>query len=110
MVITRFSFKHSNRFTDVTAMLLLDEGFCPEKFNVSPSYLSRIFKKETGMGIHEYLMVYRVTKASKLLYKHSVADVCYMCAFSDSSHFISVFKKHFNVTPFQYKKMLGLTQ
>ena len=81
-----------------------------EKFNVSPSYLSRIFKKETGMGIHEYLMVYRVTKASKLLYKHSVADVCYMCAFSDSSHFISVFKKHFNVTPFQYKKMLGLTQ
>ena len=74
--------------------------------DVSSSYLSRIFKKEVGMGIHTYISSYRVMKASYLLKKYSVSEVCYMCGFSDSSHFISVFKKHFGCTPFQYKKSI----
>lgn len=72
--------------------------------NVSASYLSRLFKKEVGVGIHEYLTKYRVTQASYLLKDHTVAEVCYLCGFSDSSHFISVFKKYFDCTPVAYKR------
>lgn len=75
-----------------------------ERFSVSQSYLSRIFKKECGIGIHEYLINCRITKASQLLLTHSVTEVCYMCGFSDCSHFISVFKKHIGMTPLAYKK------
>ena len=73
-------------------------------FLVSPSYLSRLFRKEVGLGIHEYLRKYRVLQASYLLSKHSVSEVSYMCGFSDCSHFISVFKSFFDCTPGEYKK------
>lgn len=75
-----------------------------EMLGVSASYLSRVFKKDIGVGIHEYLIKYRVLKASYLLRYHSVTDVGYMCGFSESSHFISVFKRHFDCTPMTYKK------
>ena len=71
---------------------------------VSSSYLSRIFKKEIGMGIHEYLNQYRVMRATELLQSHSVTDTGYLCGFCDSAHFIAVFKKHMHVTPMNYKK------
>lgn len=71
---------------------------------VSPSYLSRCFRKELGMGIHEYLNHFRILKAAELLQDHSVAETCYLCGFCDSSHFISVFKKHQGCTPMQYQK------
>jgi len=74
------------------------------RFGISASYLSRLFKKEVGVGIHEYLTKYRILQSTYLLKEHSVTEVCYMCGFSDSSHFISVFKKHFGITPSTYKK------
>lgn len=76
--------------------------------NISPSYASRIFQKEVGMGIHEYLTIYRTKKAAFLLHKHSITEVCYMCGFADCSHFISIFKKHFKCTPKQYKRKISL--
>ena len=75
-----------------------------KKQELSESYLSRLFKKEVGIGIHEYQTKYRITKASYLLLTHTVAETCYLCGFSDSSHFISVFKRYFDCTPMQYKK------
>lgn len=75
-----------------------------EQEQVSPSYLSRCFRKELGMGIHEYLNHYRILKAVELLQTNSVAQTCYLCGFSDSSHFICVFKKHMGCTPMQYQK------
>ena len=75
--------------------------------HVSSSYLSRVFKKETGRGLHEYLNQYRILKAASLLEDHSVTETAYLCGFSDSSHFISVYKKYMNVTPMHSKKALG---
>lgn len=73
------------------------------KFGVSRSYLTRLFKQEVGTSVHEYLMKYRALQASYLLKDHSSSDVGYMCGFSDSSHFISVFKRYFGCTPSAYK-------
>ena len=75
-----------------------------EKLGVSTSFLSRIFKKEIGASIHEYLNQYRISKSISLLKTNSVTEVGYMCGFCDNSHFISVFKKYVGVTPLQYKR------
>lgn len=40
---------------------------CAELVDVSPSYLSRLFKKETGISFVEYVMNYKVEKAKDLL-------------------------------------------
>ena len=73
---------------------------------ISPSYLSRLFKNEVGIGVHEYLTSYRILMASQLLKDYSVTEVGYMCGFNDTSHFISIFKKRIGVTPKEYKKTL----
>ena len=74
------------------------------ELGVSASFLSRIFKKEIGIPIHEYLNQYRISKSLSLLKTHSITEVGYICGFCDSSHFISMFKKHTGMTPMQYKK------
>ena len=76
-----------------------------ERAGVSRSYLSRLFKREVGMGIHEYLMQYRTVHAAYLLKEGwGVAEVGYACGFCDSSHFIAVFKRHYGITPAEYRK------
>lgn len=74
------------------------------ELGVSASFLSRIFKKEIGIPIHEYLNQYRISKSLSLLKTHTVTEVGYICGFCDSSHFVSIFKKHTDMTPMQYKK------
>lgn len=75
-----------------------------DELGVSESFLSRIFKKELGVTIHEYLNQYRTAKAISLLQTGSVTEVGYACGFCDTSHFISIFKKYTGSTPMQYKK------
>ena len=75
-----------------------------DELGVSESFLSRIFKKELGVTIHEYLNQYRIAKAISLLQTGSVTEVGYACGFCDTSHFISIFKKYTGSTPMQYKK------
>lgn len=77
---------------------------------VSTSYLSRVFKKETGRGVHEYLNQYRILKSVALLETHSVTETAYLCGFSDCSHFISAFRRYMGTTPRAYQKSIGTCQ
>ena len=74
-----------------------------EALGVSTSFLSRVFKKDLSLTLHEYLNQYRISKSLTLLLSHSVTQTGYLCGFCDNSHFISVFKRHMGMTPMQYK-------
>lgn len=78
-----------------------------EELGISNSFLSRIFKKEIGMSVHEYLNRYRILKSVELLQTHSVTETGYLCGFCDNSHFISVFKRLMGTTPMRYKSSQG---
>ena len=69
---------------------------------VSREHLSRIFKRETGFNISEYLTIYRLQKAESLLRENSklkVAEVAQKCGFNDSNYFSKSFKKMYNIPP-----------
>ena len=73
-------------------------------FYLSSQYLSSLFKKHVGIRIHEYLQIKRIALAKILLKgEASVAEVAFACGFSDSSHFIRIFKRYVGITPKQYK-------
>ncbi|MDR1636439.1 MAG: helix-turn-helix transcriptional regulator [Treponema sp.] len=73
-------------------------------FNMSPFYLSRIFKEETGMGLLEYINALRIGEGKKLLARgQSIVKTAEMTGFRNSNAFIRVFKKLTGVTPGQYK-------
>lgn len=77
-----------------------------KRFHVSVSTMERYFKTYLDVTPKRYLENKRLSNACRLLHQNaSVTQACFDSGFSDYSHFISIFKKHFRVTPLQYKKL-----
>lgn len=73
---------------------------------LSPEYLSRIFKKETGINFVVYLNNIRLKHALDLLENTNlkVYEIAENVGYSNLSYFSTVFKKNFGMNPFEYKK------
>ena len=78
-----------------------------EKYHLSHSYMSRIFKTYTGFGFNEYLTHLRVQKATQLLLNSSapISEIAYQCGFGDSNYFSTVFKKDTGISPIKYRML-----
>lgn len=76
-----------------------------EYLKISPAYLSRLFKKETGLSFREYVNKLKIEEAASLLLYTQFSDVeiSSLLAFSSQSYFIKIFKKFMGVTPKKYK-------
>ena len=76
---------------------------------VNPSHLSRTFKKETGVGITDYIARLRVEKAKELLaFTDMLAyEIAEAVGFKDSTYFSFVFKKTTGVSPTDFKNGFG---
>lgn len=64
--------------------------------SVSSEHLSRVFKKDTGFGISEYLSIIRLQQAQQLLRSTqtlSVSEIATKCGFADSNYFSKKFKQ-----------------
>jgi len=74
--------------------------------NISPAYLSSIFKKETGKNVIQYLEDIRITKAFSLLNDSdlSITDISRMVGYNTPHYFAQIFKKLTGVSPSQYRK------
>ena len=72
---------------------------------LSPSYLSRLFKKELGISISDYICEKKIEKAENLLKysDFSFVEIANYLAFSSQSHFIQSFKKSVGLTPKKYR-------
>lgn len=75
-------------------------------FNVSVSYLSQCFKRETGVGIKRYLTMCRMQRAKKLLLStdDSVGAIAMAVGYDDFRQFSKMFKVFTGVTPAQCRK------
>ena len=75
------------------------------KYFVNPSYLSRLFKAETGMTFSKYLKELRMKKAAEFLKESDlkIGDVASCVGYNDVSYFIQTFKKQYAMTPEQFK-------
>jgi len=75
-------------------------------FYINKYYLCRIFKKATGMNLHEYIIFKRVARAKKLLMEgKSVTETCHLSGFNDYSNFIRTFKRTVGISPGKYSKI-----
>jgi two-component system, response regulator YesN len=84
----------------------LNAQFIAEQLDVSVSYLSRTFKRDTGENLTNFLTEKRIQVAQKLLATTDLKanEVSIMVGFLDARYFGQVFKKIMRTTPSEYKK------
>lgn len=95
------SFINANFSNDLSLLKLA------ERFNYSPTYLSKAFKEVTGFNFVEYKNNVRVKEASKLLQqsKLNVTEIAGQVGYNNPTHFGRIFKKITGYSPMEYKKM-----
>ena len=76
--------------------------------NISPSYLSSVFKKEIGKTLTDYINNERMELATHLLEttRLQVQTVAAHCGILDVQYFSKVFKKYIGKTPKEYRESL----
>jgi len=74
--------------------------------NISETYFSRLFKRETGLSFPVFINELRIDKAKDLLVKtdRPIMTISSDIGFEECTYFIRVFKKIVNVTPASYRK------
>ncbi|WP_165602806.1 AraC family transcriptional regulator [Lederbergia galactosidilytica] len=77
-----------------------------EKFNYNKDYLSRIFKKETGITMTEYINLQKINKAKDLLTRtdKNIKRIAYDVGIQDEKYFMRLFKKYMGLTPTDFRK------
>lgn len=79
--------------------------FCEEK-HYSIQYVSRQFKKETGVTFLDYLQKVRIKKSCDLLIGSEllVPEVAYRVGYDDMKYFHQIFRKIVGMSPSEYRK------
>lgn len=77
------------------------------EIGLSPNYLSRIFKEETGKTFSDFLLECRLTTAAMLLTKStfSIKEICYAIGYTDQHYFSRIFMRRYNMTPTAFRKI-----
>ena len=74
--------------------------------NMNPSYLSRLFKKEVGTSISDYIRKQKLETAKNMLVysDYRPAEIASILAFPSQSYFTEIFHKYVGLTPTEYRK------
>ena len=78
-----------------------------DEIGVSANYLSRLFKKETGISVSSYIREKKIELAKNLLKfsEYSMSEIAYRLSFSSQSHFIQQFRDVVGMTPKKYRDL-----
>lgn len=81
-----------------------------ERVGVTPSYLSRLFKKEMQINFQDFLTDVRIEKAIELLYDESlsVRALASAVGYNNYTYFCKIFKRETGKTVGEYRESLGM--
>jgi AraC-like DNA-binding protein len=73
-------------------------------------YIRKLFKSETGITPHDYLIQRKMSLAASILQsgisntysEYSISQVAESCGYADPLYFSRVFKKYYGVSPSEY--------
>jgi AraC-like DNA-binding protein len=105
------SIKYNERILDIITYInnninkSLSLDLLSNKFYLNKSYLSHIFKKNTGVSITHYIHYKKIMTAKRLLLDdNSCSEVSSRLNFGDYSTFYRSFKKEVGISPQEYQK------
>ncbi len=77
-----------------------------EMLNISPNYLNKICKEETGCTAGDLIRKRIIIEAQRLLHytNYSIKEIADKLGFENTSYFVTFFKKQTEITPEQFRK------
>lgn len=92
----------SNNYSDPD----LNVNTVAQKFNITSSYMSTIFKKNTQIGLQEYIVSIRMEHAKNILSitNYTIDKVAVMVGYVNSRSFTRAFSKNVGMSPGKYKE------
>ncbi len=77
-----------------------------EESGYSRAHFLRMFRGATGVTPHQYVLDLRLRQAQQRLReaKSSIVDVALSCGFSSQSHMTTVFRRHLEMTPGEFRR------
>lgn len=93
-------------FLELNYMKRISQQECADYFHMNKDYLSRAFKKHTGIGMAKYLNNIRIRKAKELLKSTDlqIQEIADRVGYFDSKYFSRQFKLAAGMTPAQYRQ------
>ena len=78
-----------------------------EACQVTPRYLSTVFKEVINITVNDYINIGKVDKAMRWLTESelTITEIASRLGFSSTQYFSTVFKRYTHVTPGEYKLM-----
>ncbi len=76
-----------------------------KQINMNPDYISKFFKKNTGVNFSDYLTEIRMIKASEFLdnVQFKTYEISDLVGYSNSFNFTRAFKNYFGMSPRDYR-------
>ena len=83
-----------------------------DELKINRSYLSSLFKKETGQSISDFIREEKIKAAANMLKfsEYSYGDIAEYFGFASQSHFIECFRKQTGLSPKEYRKKYSRNQ
>lgn len=76
-----------------------------ETLHHNRDYISRCFKKTTGISLQNYIIAKRISLAQEYLVKgYPPTEVCFLCGFNNYSNFSRTFTNHIGMSPRNFQK------
>ncbi len=79
-----------------------------EKFDISSSYLVRVFKKEKNISLSRYILMTKIERSTELLRLNldvQINDVARTLGFHQPESYLRAFEQIKGVTPYKYKSI-----
>lgn len=79
-----------------------------QSINISASYLSMLFRKNTNMSLGKYIASAKLWKSKEIIHegKSNIAEISRLLGYATPQHFSRCFKQAFGVTPSEYSKAI----
>jgi AraC-like DNA-binding protein len=80
-----------------------------QHFAMSFKQINRLYKKEIGTTVYDYLMIKKINTAKMLLEDTdlSIKEIAYRIGYAEPYYFSNVFRKKTGITPTEYRKECG---